>query len=117
VPEIVLEQTPDILRGLVAHRRPGQVIVGFAAETDEPVARARRKREAKGVDLMVVNDVSAPGVGFDHDTNAVTIVKEFEDRQVPLTSKADVADAVLDAVVELLDVGDGRVGAPGAEEH
>ena len=116
VPEIVLEQTPDILCGLVARRRPGQVIVGFAAETEDPVARARRKREAKGVDIMVVNDVSMPGVGFDHDTNAVTIVKEFEDREVPLSSKKVVADAVLDQVVELLDVRDGRDGAPRTEE-
>jgi phosphopantothenoylcysteine decarboxylase/phosphopantothenate--cysteine ligase len=116
VPEIVLEQTPDILCGLVARRRPGQVIVGFAAETEEPVARGRRKREAKGVDIMVVNDVSMPGVGFDHDTNAVTIVKEFEDREVPLSSKKVVADAVLDQVVELLDTGDGRAGAPRTEE-
>jgi phosphopantothenoylcysteine decarboxylase/phosphopantothenate--cysteine ligase len=116
VPEIVLEQTPDILCGLVARRRPGQVIVGFAAETEEPVARGRRKREAKGVDIMVVNDVSMPGVGFDHDTNAVTIVKEFEDREVPLSSKKVVADAVLDQVVELLDVRDGRDGAPRTEE-
>ncbi len=103
IPEIVLEQTPDILKGLVARRRPGQVIVGFAAETDDPVGRARRKRESKGVDLIVVNDVSAPGVGFDHDTNAVTIIKEFEDHEVPLTSKDAVANAVLDEVVELLD--------------
>ena len=65
---------------------------------------------------MVVNDVSMPGVGFDHDTNAVTIVKEFEDREVPLSSKKVVADAVLDQVVELLDVRDGRDGAPRTEE-
>jgi phosphopantothenoylcysteine decarboxylase/phosphopantothenate--cysteine ligase len=102
VPTIVLETTPDILAGLAERRRPGQVIVGFAAETDEPVARARAKRRAKGVDFMVVNDVSVPGVGFDHDTNAVTIVKDHEDREVPLTSKTAVADAVLDEVVALL---------------
>ncbi len=115
IPEIVLEQTPDILRGLVAHRRPGQVIVGFAAETDEPVARARRKRESKGVDLMVVNDVGAPGVGFDHDTNAVTIIKESAEREVPLTSKEAVAEAVLDEVVELLDRNDGADRARGED--
>jgi len=103
IPELVLERTPDILAGLARHRRPGQVIVGFAAETDEPLSRARRKREEKGVDLMVVNDVSAPGVGFDHDTNAVTIVGPGNEHEVPLTTKAVVADAVLDRVVELLD--------------
>jgi phosphopantothenoylcysteine decarboxylase/phosphopantothenate--cysteine ligase len=115
VPQIVLEEVPDILRALATRRRPGQVIVGFAAETEEPVARARRKREAKGVDLMVVNDVSAPGVGFDHDTNAVTIVSELGDREVPLTSKFAVADAVLDEVVGLLARTQGRAGADRAE--
>ncbi len=102
IPELVLERTPDILAALAARRRRGQVIVGFAAETDDPVARARAKREAKGVDVMVVNDVSAAGVGFDHDTNAVTIVSESGDQEVPLTTKAMIADVVLDKVVEML---------------
>jgi phosphopantothenoylcysteine decarboxylase/phosphopantothenate--cysteine ligase len=102
VPQLVLERTPDILAGLAARRRPGQVIVGFAAETDRPLERARAKRAAKGVDLMVVNDVSAPGVGFDHDTNAVTIVSASGEQEVPLSAKTVVADAVLDKVAELL---------------
>jgi phosphopantothenoylcysteine decarboxylase/phosphopantothenate--cysteine ligase len=103
VPEIVLEQTPDILAGLVAGRRPGQRFVGFAAETEDAVARGRRKLERKGVDLLVVNDVAAPGVGFDHDTNAVTILDTAgEAIDVPLTSKDEVADAILDRVVGLL---------------
>ncbi len=117
VPSIVLEPTPDILCGLVARRRAGQVIAGFAAETDDPVARGRRKLERKGVDLMVVNDVSAPGVGFDHDTNAVTIMTADDTEEVPLTTKDAVADAVLDKVVALLAGQAGRTGAPGAEEH
>ena len=103
VPDIVLEQTPDILAGLVAARRPGQRFVGFAAETEDAVARGRRKLERKGVDLLVVNDVAAPGVGFDHDTNAVTILDAAGDAtDVPLTSKDEVADAILDRVVGLL---------------
>jgi len=114
VPEIVLERTPDILCGLVGRRRPGQVIVGFAAETDDPMGRGRRKFEAKGVDVMVVNDVSAPGVGFDHDTNAVTIITKDGTSEVPLSSKEIVADAVFDRVVELL--GNGQNGATEAEE-
>jgi phosphopantothenoylcysteine decarboxylase/phosphopantothenate--cysteine ligase len=117
VPNIVFEPTPDILCGLVGRRRAGQVIVGFAAETDDPVARGRRKFERKGVDIMVVNDVSAPGVGFDHDTNAVTIMTADETEEVPLTTKDAVADAVLDKVVALLAGQEGRTGAPGAEEH
>ena len=75
LPELVLEPTPDILAGLAARRRPGQVLVGFAAETHEALERGRRKLARKGVDLLVVNDVSAPDAGFDHDTNAVVILE------------------------------------------
>jgi phosphopantothenoylcysteine decarboxylase / phosphopantothenate---cysteine ligase len=103
VPELVLEPTPDILAGLVARRRPGQVLVGFAAETEDVVAGARRKLDQKRVDLLVVNDVSAPGAGFDHDTNEVTILSSDGGAiEVPLGSKRQVADAVLDAVVAWL---------------
>jgi phosphopantothenoylcysteine decarboxylase/phosphopantothenate--cysteine ligase len=103
VPDLELEPTPDILAGLVAHRRPGQVLVGFAAETDDAVGRARRKLEQKGVDLLVVNDVSAPGAGFDHDTNEVTILESGGGATaLPLRSKREVADAVLDKVVARL---------------
>ena len=116
LPDIVLEATPDILCGLVARRQPGKVIVGFAAETRDPVTRGRRKFERKGVDLMVVNDVSAPGAGFDHDTNVVTILTKNDTDEVPLASKGVVADAVLDRVVALLAGQEGRVGAPRAEE-
>ncbi|MEY2957942.1 MAG: phosphopantothenoylcysteine decarboxylase/phosphopantothenate--cysteine ligase, partial [Actinomycetota bacterium] len=71
-PRIELEPTPDILAGLGAVKQPGQTLVGFAAETDEVDANARRKLLAKHLDLVVANDVAAPGVGFQHDTNAVT---------------------------------------------
>jgi phosphopantothenoylcysteine decarboxylase/phosphopantothenate--cysteine ligase len=103
LPEIVLEPTTDILRELGRRRRPGQVLVGFAAETGEVLTRAAGKLEAKDVDLMVANDVSAVGVGFDHDTNAVTILgRDGSRRQVALSSKRQVADAVLDSAVGLL---------------
>ncbi len=103
VPELVLEATNDILAELGRRRRPGQVLVGFAAETDEVPERARAKLVAKGVDLMVANDVSAPRVGFDHDTNAVTIfAADGSVTAVPLAAKAEVADALLDGVVALL---------------
>jgi phosphopantothenoylcysteine decarboxylase / phosphopantothenate---cysteine ligase len=104
VPELVLEPTPDILASLVARRRTGQVLVGFAAETDDVQERGRRKLARKGVDLLVVNDVTAPGVGFDHDTNAVTILDARGGAtEVPLTTKGAVADAVLDRVIAQLD--------------
>lgn len=116
VPELVLEPTPDILAGLAAGRRRGQVLVGFAAEAppagaagagEELVDVARRKLQQKGADLIVVNDVSAPGAGFDVDTNEVTIVDPGGAAvPVPLRSKRDVADAVLDAVVVRLAQGE-----------
>ncbi|MGH9133985.1 MAG: bifunctional phosphopantothenoylcysteine decarboxylase/phosphopantothenate--cysteine ligase CoaBC, partial [Ilumatobacteraceae bacterium] len=76
VPEIVLEPTPDNLAGLGARKRPGQVLVGFAAETSDLVANAEAKLRAKRLDFVVANDVGAPGVGFGHDTNAVTILRQ-----------------------------------------
>jgi len=100
IPELVLEPTPDILAGLAARRAPGQVLVGFAAETHDAVERGRRKLERKGVDVLVVNDVSAPGAGFDHDTNAVVILgADGSSTEIPLTSKDAVANAVLDRVI------------------
>jgi phosphopantothenoylcysteine decarboxylase/phosphopantothenate--cysteine ligase len=100
IPELVLEPTPDILAGLAARRAPGQVLVGFAAETHDALDRGRRKLARKGVDLLVVNDVSAPGAGFDHDTNAVVILgADGSTTEVPLTSKDAVANAVLDKVI------------------
>jgi phosphopantothenoylcysteine decarboxylase / phosphopantothenate---cysteine ligase len=105
LPELVLEATPDILAELGRRRRPGQVLVGFAAETDQVPERATAKLAAKGVDLMVANDVSAPGVGFDHDTNAVTLFgADGSVTPVPLGSKDSVAEAVLDRVCALLSV-------------
>ena len=103
-PEIVLEPTPDILAGLGAHKRVGQVLVGFAAETNDLLANAQSKLEKKHLDLIVANDVSAPGVGFAHDTNAVTLLRpDAEPVEIDLASKQDVARAVIDAVVALRD--------------
>ncbi len=104
LPELVLEPTPDILAGLAARRSGNQVLVGFAAETHDVLDRGRRKLERKGVDLLVVNDVSAPGVGFDHDTNAVVVLAADGDAvEIPLTSKDAVANAVLDSVITHLE--------------
>jgi phosphopantothenoylcysteine decarboxylase/phosphopantothenate--cysteine ligase len=102
VPEVVLEPTPDILAGLGATKRPGQTLVGFAAETDDLVANAADKVRRKNLDLVVANDVSAPGVGFEHDTNAVVLLRGDGSREdVPLADKRAVARAVLDAVLTI----------------
>jgi phosphopantothenoylcysteine decarboxylase/phosphopantothenate--cysteine ligase len=100
VPEIVLEATTDILSTLGARKHPGQTIVGFAAETDDVVANARGKLDRKAADLIVANDVSAPGAGFEHDTNAVVIVSPNATTPVALRDKRAIAHAVLDAVLE-----------------
>jgi phosphopantothenoylcysteine decarboxylase / phosphopantothenate---cysteine ligase len=103
VPEVRLEPTPDILAGLGATKRPGQILVGFAAETADLVANAQSKLERKNLDLIVANDVSQPGVGFQHDTNAVTFLRPGEALEShPLSDKRDVARALLDIVVGLL---------------
>ena len=103
-PEIVLEPTPDILAALGRRKRPGQTLVGFAAETQDLRANAGAKLAAKGADLIVANDVSAPAVGFEHDTNQVLIMSGSGiERDVPLSDKRAVARAVLDAVVSTRD--------------
>jgi phosphopantothenoylcysteine decarboxylase/phosphopantothenate--cysteine ligase len=100
VPEILLEPTADILAALGARKHPGQTIVGFAAETDDVVINARGKLDRKGADLIVANDVAAPGAGFEHDTNAVVIVSPNATTPVALRDKRAIAHAVLDAVLE-----------------
>jgi phosphopantothenoylcysteine decarboxylase/phosphopantothenate--cysteine ligase len=101
-PEIVLEPTPDILAELGAAKRPGQVLVGFAAETEDLVVNASSKLAKKRLDLIVANDVGAPGVGFGHDTNAVVLLRpEREATTVALRDKRAIAAAVLDAVVDI----------------
>ncbi|HXW31719.1 MAG TPA: bifunctional phosphopantothenoylcysteine decarboxylase/phosphopantothenate--cysteine ligase CoaBC [Acidimicrobiales bacterium] len=103
VPDLVLEPTPDILAELGRRRRHGQVLVGFAAETHDVSVRARAKLQSKAVDFVVANDVAAPGAGFDHDTNAVTILgADGSCRQVGIRSKEAVAQAVLDTVAARL---------------
>ncbi|MFY9660366.1 MAG: phosphopantothenoylcysteine decarboxylase, partial [Terriglobales bacterium] len=95
-----LEPTADILAE-VARRKTFQVVVGFAAETENVLENARKKLASKSLDAIVVNDVSREGVGFDSDRNAVTIISHNEVVEVPETSKWEVAHRVLDQVVKL----------------
>jgi phosphopantothenoylcysteine decarboxylase/phosphopantothenate--cysteine ligase len=99
---IELEPTTDVLAALTRVRRDGQVLVGFAAEHgDVAVANARGKLERKGLDAVVVNDISQPGIGFDAADNEVTLVTRAGDRPVPRGSKAEVAAAIVDLIEEL----------------
>jgi phosphopantothenoylcysteine decarboxylase/phosphopantothenate--cysteine ligase len=98
--ELRLVPTHDFLVDLGRDKPPGQVLVGFAAETDDVLANAADKLARKNLDLVVGNDVSAPGVGFEHDTNAVVLLGAGGMREnVPLSNKRAVARAVLDAVL------------------
>jgi phosphopantothenoylcysteine decarboxylase / phosphopantothenate---cysteine ligase len=98
----VLEPTPDILAGLGQRKPDGQVLVGFAAETSDLRANATGKLARKRLDLIVANDVAAPGVGFQHDTNAVTIFgADGSEEVVELAEKRRVAAAVLASVSRL----------------
>ncbi len=95
-----LEPTADILAELARHKK-SQIVVGFAAETENILENARKKLSSKSLDAIVVNDVSRQGVGFDSDRNAVTIISHDEVIEVPETSKWEVAQHVLDQVVKL----------------
>jgi phosphopantothenoylcysteine decarboxylase/phosphopantothenate--cysteine ligase len=95
-----LEPTADILAE-VARRKTSQIVVGFAAETENVLENARKKLASKSLDAIVVNDVSREGVGFDSDRNAVTIISASEVVEVPETSKWEVAHRVLDQVVKV----------------
>jgi phosphopantothenoylcysteine decarboxylase/phosphopantothenate--cysteine ligase len=99
--DIPLERTTDILSELGASRRTGQVLVGFAAEAGaQGLERARAKRERKGVDLIVFNDIAAEGVGFGSDDNSITIIgpDDLED-PLPRASKRECAKHILDAAL------------------
>lgn len=99
VPTLALKQTTDILRSTVGRRRRGAVVVGFALETGDAVRQGLKKLRDKSLDLIVVNDATEAGAGFDVDTNRVTLIDRAGKQDVlPLMSKAALADAILDRV-------------------
>jgi phosphopantothenoylcysteine decarboxylase/phosphopantothenate--cysteine ligase len=95
-----LEATPDILKE-ISSRKGSQIVVGFAAETENALENARQKLVSKNLDAIVVNDVSREGIGFDSDRNAVTIITRDEVVDVPETTKWEVAQRVLDQIVQI----------------
>lgn len=98
---LTLKPTTDIAAALGQRKRPGQVLVAFAAETQNLVENARSKMVRKNADLVVANDVTRPGAGFGADTNIVTLVTKDACRELPQLSKREVADAILDEVSAL----------------
>ena len=103
---VELEPTSDVLLALGASRRPGQVLVGFAADgAGAGLERARAKRDAKKADLFVFNDVSRADIGFDSTENEVVLLSESGERHIDKAPKREIAAAVLDEVERLLSPG------------
>jgi phosphopantothenoylcysteine decarboxylase/phosphopantothenate--cysteine ligase len=101
--QVELEPTADVLAALGTSRRPGQVLVGFAADgADAGLERAREKRVAKRADLIVFNDISRSDIGFDAPDNEVVLLTDAGERQVGKAPKREIAAAVLDEVERLL---------------
>ena len=102
---LALQETPDILRSTRDARRDGAIVVGFALETDDLLANARKKLDAKALDMIVLNDANEPGAGFGVETNRVTILRRGvpAPEVLPLQHKREVAEAILDRVEELLN--------------
>ncbi|MBA3600153.1 MAG: bifunctional phosphopantothenoylcysteine decarboxylase/phosphopantothenate--cysteine ligase CoaBC [Acidobacteria bacterium] len=98
-----LEKTPDILTAVSKNRHNGLLVVGFAAETNDVISYAKSKLEKKNLDMVVANDITLNGAGFDNDTNIVTVLKRGSDEKIelPLMSKQAMADKILDEVIKL----------------
>ena len=96
-----LVENPDIAAAVGAAKKPGQTLVGFAAETENLLDNARRKLDKKNLDMIVANDVSKPGAGFNVDTNIATLITRDGLTDCPLQSKAELAETILDKVMEL----------------
>lgn len=98
---IELEPTEDILAEVVRARKPGTLVIGFAAETERPLEHARGKLERKGADAIVLNNVGRPEIGFDSDRNAVTFLTSTASHELPEMHKRALADCILDEVLML----------------
>ncbi len=93
--------TPDVARAVGQQKKPGQTLVGFAAETEKLTDHAQAKLESKNLDMIVANDVTKPGAGFDVDTNIAELITREDRRELPIMTKRALADAILTRVMEL----------------
>ena len=98
---LTLRQTPDVAAQVGRMKQPGQTLVGFAAETNDVLVNAAGKLKKKNLDMIVANDVSVPGAGFDVDTNIVTFITRQGQESLPCMEKRRVADELLDRVMQL----------------
>jgi phosphopantothenoylcysteine decarboxylase / phosphopantothenate---cysteine ligase len=99
-----LQKTPDILSEVSRARHNGLLVVGFAAETNDVASYARSKMEKKDLDMVVANDITQEGAGFNTDTNIATILTKDSEIEMPLMSKCELADKILDEVIKLRQV-------------
>ena len=99
---ISLKRTDDILQYIGTHKREGQVLCGFAMETQDLIAHAQKKLEKKHADMIVANNLKVAGAGFGTDTNVITLIKSKEIKEFPLLSKDDVAKIILDEMLSFL---------------
>lgn len=98
---LTLRETPDVAKAVGERKKEGQILVGFAAETQRMLENAEKKLQSKRLDLIVANDVTAPGAGFDTDTNIVTFITRAGQESLPLMSKRQVADELLNRILML----------------
>ena len=98
---LLLKKTPDILADVSANRTDGLIVVGFAAETTDVIDYARAKMKKKKLDMVVANDITKDGAGFNTDTNIATILTGSGEQELPLMSKRELADKILDQIVKL----------------
>lgn len=96
-----LKKTPDILADVSKNRHDGLLVVGFAAETNNVVEYARSKMAKKGLDMVVANDITQEGAGFNVDTNIATIITAADEQALPLMTKRELADVIFDTVLKL----------------
>ena len=101
---LTLERTPDVLAQVAASRTNGMLVIGFAAETENVLANAREKLRSKKLDAIIANDVTRKDAGFDSATNAITIITKDNTLELPLMSKTEAADRILDVIVSLRSV-------------
>lgn len=102
-PALPLEKTQDILAYLGAHKQPGQLLIGFSMETKDLLENSRKKLEKKNLDMIAANNVKVPGAGFAVDTNVLTLITKDGQKELPLMSKYDAANALLDGIRDALE--------------
>ena len=103
-----MAETPDVAKAVGKARRADQFIAGFAAETEKLTEHAREKLDAKNLDMIVANDVTRPGAGFDVDTNIITVITKEGSKDYPMMTKKELARVILEEILNARNTG----GAP-----